>query len=456
MSGRGGRSGPLAPLVLLLGFLLVTMGPVLVGLDHFPAKSIDQDRNHLPVIRAFADALPEVDLRDYDSATTPGMHLFLAVMVRAGFDDETSLQLASCGFGAVLVLVAWWFAACVVSSWTAVACVLPLASSPYVLGNSIWVMTDNLSLALVAMIIGLSLFRSPSGRRSVLSGSMLVLAVLVRQINLWTCAVAGVATLLGLDPVRRRLPFRDPLDRRRDAVPSVIFGLFLVLTIAILGWFFSLWGGLVPPRFQVGGDGAAIHAGGGNTAVAPYVLTLFFVYAGPPLFVLLPNWTGDRRIRATAIAGAVIGLAMGLVLESTPGFGVGRTGGWLWSFAGQTPEILGRSSMLIIGSMCGGAAVGAAYGLLVAAGRTRMALLGLGFALSFVVASSANAQVFQRYFDPPVLLALGWCLAGFAGARTSAGTISSRQVAIAALSSFTMQACFAALTLYRPLFSAAL
>ena len=212
----------------------------------------------------------------------------------------------------------------------------------------------------------------------------------------------------------------------------------------------------MPPRFQVGGDGAAIHAGGGNTAVAPYVLTLFVVYAGPPLFVLLPNWTGDRRIRATAIAGAVIGLAMGLVLESTPGFGVGRTGGWLWSFAGQTPEILGRSSMLIIGSMCGGAAVGAAYGLLVAAGRTRMALLGLGFALSFVVASSANAQVFQRYFDPPVLLALGWCLAGFAGARTSAGTISSRQVAIAALSSFTMQACFAALTLYRPLFSAAL
>ena len=95
MSGRGGRSGPLAPLVLLLGFLLVTMGPVLVGLDHFPAKSIDQDRNHLPVIRAFADALPEVDLRDYDSATTPGMHLFLAVMVRAGFDDETSLQLAA-------------------------------------------------------------------------------------------------------------------------------------------------------------------------------------------------------------------------------------------------------------------------------------------------------------------------------------------------------------------------
>ena len=453
MSDRGGRRGTFAPVALLLGFLLVTMGPVLAGLDDFPSKTIDQDRNHIPVIRAFAASLPDINLLDYDSATTPGMHVVLALMVRAGFDSETSLQLASCLFGAALVLVAWWFAAWVVSRWTAVACVLPLAASPYVLGNSIWVMTDNLSLALVAVIIGLSLFRSPSGPRSALSGVMLVLAVLVRQINLWACAVAGVATLLGLDPIRRRLPFRDALDRRRDAVPSVIFGIFVVMTVAVLGWFFSLWGGLVPPRFQAGGDGAASHAGGGNAAVAPYVLTLFFVYASLPLFVLLPNWTRDRRIRAIAIAGAVIGLGLGLVLESAPGIDVGRNGGWLWTFAARTPEILGRSSMLIIGSMCGGAAAGAAFGLLVAAGRTRMAVLGLGFALSFVVASSANAQAFQRYFDPPVLLALGWCLAGFAGARTSAGTISSRHVAIAALSSFAMQACFAGLTLYRPLLS---
>jgi hypothetical protein len=456
MSEHAGRRGLLAPVFLLLAFLLVTMGPVLAGLDDFSEKSVDQDRNHLPVIRAFAASLPDIDLLDYDSATTPGMHIVLALMVRAGLDSETSLQLASCLFGAALVLVAWWFAACVVSRWTAVACVLPLAASPYVLGNSIWVMTDNLSLTPVAVIIGLALFRSPSGPRSALSGVMLVLAVLVRQINLWACAVAGVATLLGLDPVRRRLPFRDSLDRRRDAVPSVIFGIFLIITVAILGWFFSLWGGLVPPRFQTGGDGAAVHAGGLNTVVAPYVLTLFFVYAGPPLIVLLPNWTEDRRIRGTAIAGAVIGLVIGLLLESAPGIDVGRNGGWLWTFAARTPEFAGRSSILVVGSMCGGLAAGAAYGLLVAAGRTRMALLGLGFALSFVVASSANAQVFQRYFDPPVLLALGWCLVGFAGARTSAETISSRQVAIAALSSFTMQACFAGLTLYRPLFSAAL
>ena len=453
MSHRGGASGVLAPVVLLLGFLLLTMGPVLLEWDDFPSKSIDQDRNHLPVIQTFAESLPNIDLRDYDSATTPGMHVLLAVMARAGCGSETSLQLASCLFGAGFLLVAWWFASCVVSRWTAVACVLPLAASPYVLGNSIWVMTDNLSMALVAMVIGLALFRSPSGPRSAVSGSMLVLAVLVRQINLWVCAVAGVAMLLGLDPVRRRLPFRDALDRRRDAGPSVVFGIFLVITIAILGWFFSLWGGLVPPRFQAGGEGAAVHAGGLNTAVAPYVLTLFFVYAGPPLIVLLPNWTGDRRVRGTAIAGAVIGFLLGIVLESAPGIEVGRNGGWLWTFAGMTPDVAGRSSMLVVGSACGGLAVGAAYGLLVAAGRTRMAVLGVGFAVSFLVAYTANAQAFQRYFDPPVLLALGWCLAGVAGARTSAGTVTSAQVSTAALSAFAMQGCFAVLTLYRPLLS---
>ena len=130
MSEHAGRRGLLAPVFLLLAFLLVTMGPVLAGLDDFPEKSVDQDRNHLPVIRAFAASLPDIDLLEYDSATTPGMHVLLAVMVRAGIDGETSLQLASCVFGAMLVLVAWWFAACVVSRWTAVACVLPLAASP--------------------------------------------------------------------------------------------------------------------------------------------------------------------------------------------------------------------------------------------------------------------------------------------------------------------------------------
>ena len=67
MNGRSkGTLG--AGLGLAVVFLLATLGPVISGLDRFPSKSIDMDRNHLPVIRAFADAWPSPDLSDYDSA----------------------------------------------------------------------------------------------------------------------------------------------------------------------------------------------------------------------------------------------------------------------------------------------------------------------------------------------------------------------------------------------------
>ena len=50
-----------SPGFLLVGlFLALTAGPVWTGLDHLPSKSIDMDRNHVPVIRAFAAEWPAV------------------------------------------------------------------------------------------------------------------------------------------------------------------------------------------------------------------------------------------------------------------------------------------------------------------------------------------------------------------------------------------------------------
>ena len=71
--------------------------PVLGGSTTSP-KSIDHDRNHVPVIRTFAEEWPNPDLVDYDSATTPGMHLLMAAVVRFG-DSETMLQVLSVSSG---------------------------------------------------------------------------------------------------------------------------------------------------------------------------------------------------------------------------------------------------------------------------------------------------------------------------------------------------------------------
>jgi hypothetical protein len=75
----------------------------------------------------------------------------------------------------------------------------------------------------------------------------------------------------------------------------------------------------------------------------------------------------------------------------------------------------------------------------------------LGFGLSFLAAYTANAQAFQRYFDPPALLAIGWGLAAAANARTEAGPVTNGRLGVAAVGVAGMQMVFAVATLYLPL-----
>lgn len=443
---RTGRR--LAPAILFLAFLAATLGPIISGFDRLPEKSFDHDRHHVPVVLAFAEALPAVDLSDYNSATTPGMHLVLAIAVRMFGPSETMLQVCVCGFGVLLVVVAYRYAARVATPWTAFFCTLPLASSPYVIGNSIWVMTDNISLALISISVGSAIFCVASPGRAVGSGIALVCSVLVRQINIWVSGVALLAFLFQWDPIRRRLPFRDPLQPdHRGLRPALIFAIATVAAAGVIAGFLMLWGGLVPPRFQIGGDGVT-HAGGLNHGITPGVLSLVAVYASPLVVVLLPFWWNDRRVRRTMVIGLLIGLLAGLSLESVTGKEYGRNGGWLWLLAGWTPTILDRSVLVVAGSVAGGATAGILFGLLVASGRSRTAWLMTGFAVSFLAAYSVNSSAFQRYFDPPVLLAIGWCLASLDSGRSTYGPIGRGQLRLAAFGVFSVQAIFTFLTLY--------
>jgi hypothetical protein len=180
-------------------------------------------------------------------------------------------------------------------------------------------------------------------------------------------------------------------------------------------------------------------------------LTLVGVYALPAMLVLLPYWREDASIRRRAIIGAIVGLAAGLLLDSAPGIDVGRNGGWLWTLADRLPVIAGRSTVLLAGATVGGLAAGAMLGLARSAGRERAAWLMLGFGLSFLAAYTANAQAFQRYFDPPTLLAIGWGLAAAANARTEAGPVTNGRLGVAAVGVAAMQMVFAVATLYVPL-----
>lgn len=445
------RASPIAGVLLLAAFLAATLLPVLTGLDHLPRKSIDHDRNHVPVVRTFASDWPSPDLTDYDSATTPGMHLVLAAATRLLGASETLLQSLSCLFGATLVLVTWSFASRVAGGTLAALCTLPLACSPYVLGNSIWVMTDNLALATVAIPLGASLFVAPSGRAGTLSAASLIASVLVRQINVWPSAVTALVPWLSAGPLRRRLPFHDAMDRRFSPGAAIAGAAGLLGAFGVLGVFMWMWGGLVPPAFQAGGDGAAQHAGGLNLAVTGYVLTLFGTYGGVAMLLMFPLWREDHLVVRRMAAGGAIGLAVGLTFASAPGAEAGRSGGWLWTLAELAPVFGGRSMVIAMGATWGGAVAGALFGLLVRSGQGRAAWITLALATSFLAAYSANLQAFQRYFDPAVLLALGWILALLRGGRTTSGRIEDGRLGATAIAIAAMQIALSLATLYIPL-----
>lgn len=111
-------------------------------------------------------------------------------------------------------------------------------------------------------------------------------------------------------------------------------------------------------------------------------------------------------------------------------------------------------------------AIGSAIGVMLlvqlvalASGRGRLggAIVASTAFAAFLVAHAANKQLFQRYFDPPVLLFLGlfaalaWPRAGETRSGRDAGTSRAFAVAIAVMAA--MQLAFATVTLFAPLLS---
>ncbi len=74
--------------VLLVGFAVLSWAVVTTGRVG-TGESADMVNYHVPVIRTFAQELPTPDLAKYDSATTPGYHLALALVWKmTGMDHQ--------------------------------------------------------------------------------------------------------------------------------------------------------------------------------------------------------------------------------------------------------------------------------------------------------------------------------------------------------------------------------
>lgn len=370
--------------------LVLALVAIFAGIEG-TSEWYDQRDYHLPVIRAFSEALPTPNLTDYQSATTPGYHLLMACVATL-VGEGMMLFLLNALFGVALVaLVAASIARHAGFGAGFVGGVL-LGASPYVLSSSIWLTTDNLAnLALISAFLVACPIATGETRYPVRAGALTAIcaavAACVRQILAYAAAFPGAAVV-----ARAVAESRMPHWRELATAALALFPALGVVAVFVL-----LWGGLVPPSFR------QYHGGGANPVTPVYVLAVVAVWAFP-IFVGIPNYLREFFSVRMLILGT-LAAAVACAVPSSYVIHV-RFGGILWAVAEKLPAPMDRSMVLVPLAGFGAAAIGAYLRLWSRNPCTGSRALGVYALLGLVgmtVAQTANSQCFERYVQPPVV-----------------------------------------------------
>jgi hypothetical protein len=439
----GGAGWRWAPIVLGAVFALAVLPVALLGADA-TSEAWDESNSHLPVIRQFAAEWPRPDLVDYPSATAPGYHLLMAIPARMGL-SLSALRVLSGLFGLALVLVAWRGAARWAGPWLGAALVLPLALGTYVVSGSAWLTTDVLSVLLGSALVAVMAWHPPGGRAFLAAGALFAAAVAVRQTNVFLAAPVLAAGLLGSPLGRAASPAEQWAgDEPRGWSRAWGAALALVPGALILAAFLHAWGGLTPPAYRT------MHDAGLSPVAPVYGLALAGCW-GVVLMAAMPM----EALRAfKAHAWAVLALvALTAFASALPESGwskdAGRWGGPLWTAVRELPSWESRAPFLIACAMAGTAVLSVLWVRAADVGRGRMATVAIVALLAMFVVQAGNSQVWERYFDPAVLVTLAW-LGAMGIDRTRPH--SAGRIALGALALAAVQAAISAVTVWLPAF----
>jgi hypothetical protein len=391
------------PLLLALPFLvgIALLKGLTVEVDTFHGN--DARLYHLPTILQFSHG---IDLKHYPAAQTPLYHLLFAGWGKlVGFELWRLRVLnVAISYAAVIAL----FRLLVrrgLAEPQSFALALLLALSPYYLGASFTLLTDNLALLFGLLALDrFDRFGSDDELRDFALGCLaMAAAVLTRQSFLWLALVAAVYLLRSYWPLERK------------ALGAGI----AALALAPLGILVAVWGGLVPPGSDPASCGLCADRDPVTLRTVGFTLALFAVYAG---IVVGPSLARRlralRRSRALRMAARVTGRELpkrGMALAAAVGVGVvlvsplayrplsGATpgdAGWLWKLSDKLPELLG-TSLLFWALVPAGAA-----SLYLLACRSGPLSLPVVFFAAVLIAALPVGLVYQKYFDPLALVAV--------------------------------------------------
>lgn len=354
----------------------------------------DEDLFHLPTIQGFARQLPWPDLSDYASATTPLYHLMLSPVARLTGDALLPLRACTLAFAVALLVGTGglWSRRTAAPAGGLWLLLLPVGLSPYVLGPAVRLSTDDAALWwVVASLWALDRARSgPQGldpRAHLLAAVLAAAAVLTRQVHGWLVGLLALLPLLasGLSPARRLLHLL------LAGLPALA-----LLPLALL------WGGATPPSF-------AEHQAGLNPAVLQTELAVLGALGLAVSPWLLRGLAEAGRGAAVASGAVAVAAGLGLMAVAPLPFVEDplRYGGSLWRVASALPD-LGGSTALFWPLVPLGLLWAAAIAWM---GRARRDPLPSAALLLFLVANLASARAYQKYYEPFLLVLLGWVVA---------------------------------------------
>ncbi|MDF1809618.1 MAG: hypothetical protein P1U42_07980 [Phycisphaerales bacterium] len=377
--------------VLIVLGLVTVMSWGLILTSNLSGRGAADDLNyHWLAIQQFSQQLPSPDLSDYPSATTPGYHLLLSPFVKVGFGHMGIQLIASAWTLAMFGFLTWVLA----NRFGKVSTILmlPMITSMYVFYPGVWLLPDNAGWFGVLLILMLSLKEHATWKTWALSSVILFALVWIRQIHIWIAGVIWFSAWLGTieeAPSPSKL-FSNVINRSGRTVIAV--GLTIPAASAIV-WFVATWGGLVPPTFQ------GLHQGP-NLATPGFILTqlaILSVFFVPMLWESIKDtW---KHQWSWVLVAALIGMALGIVPESSYSYDAGRYSGW-WNLINKLPVIAQRSPVYVLGSISGSVLLVVWFNLV----NRRDAWIWIGAFIAFVLAQSANHASWQRYHEPMLLI----------------------------------------------------
>jgi hypothetical protein len=393
--------------------------PFLVGIAVLQGLTVEIDTFHgtdarvyqLPTILQFSERL---DFSDYPSAQTPLYHVLTAWWGELVGFEFWKLRLLNVlfSYGMALALLRLLRRATPLQSWQAFALTLLFVLSPYVLGVSFTLLTDNLALlfALVALERIHAYSRGAGLAAFAVACLAIAAALLTRQAFIWLVPLAAIFLL--------REDLRAPARLLAGAA-------MLALALVPLGLLALEWNGLVPPsadpascglcddRQGLARESLTLRTVGFTVALAGAYGALVF---GPGLVRRL------RLLRSSMFARAYVGItgradAVRTGVAIAVGAGVlllaispllyrpispqqAGDAGYLWQLSDRFPELFGSSLLfwLLVPLGC------VVLYLLVA--RAGVWSLPAVYLACFLLAALPVRLVYQKYFDPFVLLAL--------------------------------------------------